>query len=150
MQHLSVFLCSMVLSNPNPKVSALPKPASAPASASLSHIQGHSFHSSAAPLHHRFFFIFSWNSSIAMQKYCSVSISLILKEKKNFLWFSLPCQPLTYFFSPLCSQILKKVISALYLQFPLHYSTKVALNNSLAASVQWNCTFRGHLWPSLC
>lgn len=45
----------MVLRNPYLKVSALPKPASALASISLLHIQGHYFHNSAAPLHHRFF-----------------------------------------------------------------------------------------------
>lgn len=105
----------MVLPNPNLKISALPKLTS-----TLLPVLSWIFKGITSTVMHPcpriidFFFIFSWNSSINMQKFCCC-FSHLYKQNKTKLTFSLSGQSLTYFFSPLCSQILEKVTSTLYL-----------------------------------
>lgn len=89
---------------------------------SLLHIQGHYFRNTALlypPLHHHFFFSFSTktvSSAYKISLYCYFS-HLNKKQTNSFLWFSLPSQWLTYFFAPLCSKILARVILIHCLQF---------------------------------
>lgn len=117
---VSVSTCSVVLLPKSVPQSAVRLCLPSLASTCLLHIQGHYLNNSSPyPRITYFFFHFllkQFHQDTKILLYCYFS------HLKLFLWSSLPCQPLTYFFAPLCSKILETIISTHCLQFPFYHS----------------------------